>query len=55
MMLADNKKVVYPVRLDPKVYEQLRDFAMKQDMNTAQIIRRAIRKELKAIEAGSRE
>jgi predicted transcriptional regulator len=49
--MADKKVTVYPLRLDSKIYERLKDFAVKQDLNTSQIIRRAIRKELKVIEA----
>lgn len=45
------EKMVYPVRLDPDTYQKLRTFAEREDLSAAQVIRRAIRKELKAIEA----
>ena len=36
-------QIVYPIRLDRSVYERLKVFAARQDLNAAQVIRRAIK------------
>jgi hypothetical protein len=45
-MTDTQEKVVYPVRLERAVYERLKRFAIREDLNTAQVVRRAIRHEL---------
>jgi hypothetical protein len=48
--MSDEKEVIYPLRLRRDVYEQLQRQARSEDLNAAQLMRRAIRRELKAIE-----
>jgi predicted DNA-binding protein len=44
-------KLVYPIRLEREAYERLQRYAANDDRTVAQLIRRAVRKELSAIEA----
>jgi hypothetical protein len=41
-------QVVYPVRFERDDYERLKSFAASRDLNAAQVIRRAVRKAIRA-------
>jgi hypothetical protein len=48
--LMDKETVAYPLRIDLATYDRIRALAEREYLSAAQVIRRAIRKELKTAE-----
>jgi hypothetical protein len=54
-MKSVNRRVVYPCQLDKDTYERIKDFAAANDLSAAQVIRRALRKQLRELESQLKE